>query len=56
MRGLLMSLLQRCNACRKHYLENVPLVADETGNLSEEQIKMAYVLLDNFHRGKHVVH
>lgn len=53
-RHTLAELLRDCSACYAEYCENAPLIADERGNLADEQIPFVLEHMQNLHQKYHV--
>lgn len=53
-RQTLAELLHGCSACYAEYCENAPLIADDDGNISDEQVPLVLDHMKKLHQSSHV--
>lgn len=54
MRTLLLNFLAECSACSRVFYDNVPLIADDYGELTDEQVEAVFIDLCDRHQGHDV--
>ena len=50
IRTLLKNFLNECDECQKHFLENVEMITDDSGILTDDQAAAVLVMMNDFHQ------